>query len=203
MIVILPFFLLIRGAVFIHSTYDLGPWISLLGGMIITSILLFIYMTIVYRWMTKKFGDVDSIQRRGLFALAMTVLYCIYGLFFFSADHIKSPSLRKEISDLHPIIRMASSTFILLDKSMIITDATRQPEDYRKMGLKTLKNSLHYPQKDGYAYAIDLRTNGHGEIRNRGMQLYFWLMGFRTLRHVGTADHLHVSLRNNDRPWVR
>jgi len=26
------------------------------------------------------------------------------------------------------------------------------------------------------------------------MQLYFHLMGFRTLRHVGTADHLHVEL---------
>jgi hypothetical protein len=26
------------------------------------------------------------------------------------------------------------------------------------------------------------------------VQLYFWSMGFSTLRHVGTADHLHVEL---------
>jgi hypothetical protein len=26
------------------------------------------------------------------------------------------------------------------------------------------------------------------------VQFYFWLMGFDTRRHVGTADHLHVEL---------
>jgi len=27
------------------------------------------------------------------------------------------------------------------------------------------------------------------------VQVYFWGMGFNTLRHVGTADHLHVDVR--------
>jgi len=31
-------------------------------------------------------------------------------------------------------------------------------------------------------------------VRNRLVQAYFWSMGFATLRHVGTADHLHVEL---------
>jgi len=39
-----------------------------------------------------------------------------------------------------------------------------------------------------------LRTTGRGFIKNRGVQVYFWLMGFDTRRHVGTADHLHVEL---------
>jgi hypothetical protein len=26
------------------------------------------------------------------------------------------------------------------------------------------------------------------------VQAYFWVMGFDTVRHVGTADHLHVEL---------
>jgi len=31
-------------------------------------------------------------------------------------------------------------------------------------------------------------------VKNRLVQLYFVAMGFDTLRHVGTADHLHVEL---------
>jgi len=49
---------------------------------------------------------------------------------------------------------------------------------------------------------LDLRTIGRSERRNRLTAAYFQLMGFRTLRHLGTADHLHVSLppRSDDEP---
>jgi hypothetical protein len=82
----------------------------------------------------------------------------------------------------------------LIDENLVITDASRVPEDYKKMGLPTNKSSLHYKQKDGYAYALDLRTNGRYEIRNFLIKSYFYFMGFNTLRHVGTDDHLHISL---------
>lgn len=203
LIIVLPFFILIRGSAFIHNNYDLGPWISLGGGAMITAIILFVYMTFIYRRFTKKFGDSDNLKRRSLFALALVVLYCGYGLFFISSDNFKNPDLKSEISELHPLLRMGVSTFILMDKEMIITDASRVPEDYRKMGLKTAKNSLHYKQKDGYAYAIDLRTNNRNEFRNRVMQLYFKLLGFNTLRHVGTGDHLHISLTCHYRRGAR
>ncbi|MFT5619362.1 MAG: hypothetical protein ACI85I_002605 [Arenicella sp.] len=72
--------------------------------------------------------------------------------------------------------------------------------DYKSMGLKTLKNSLHYPQKDGYVHAIDLHTNNRSEFRNRLLKYYFMLMGFHTLRYVGTADHLHISLPIEENP---
>ena len=48
--------------------------------------------------------------------------------------------------------------------------------------------------RESWVHAVDLRTRGRGVIRNRVVQLYFWSMGFSTLRHVGTADHLHVQL---------
>jgi len=203
LIIVLPFFILIRGSAFIHNNYDLGPWVSLGGGAMITATILFIYMTFIYRRFTKKFGDSDNLKRRSLFALALVVLYCGYGLFFISSDNFKNPDLRSEISELHPLLRMGVSTFILVDKDMIITDASRVPEDYRKMGLKTARNSLHYKQKDGYAYAIDLRTNNRNEIRNKAMQLYFNILGFNTLRHVGTGDHLHISLDCHYRKGVK
>jgi len=203
LIIVLPFFILIRGSAFIHNNYNLGPWISLGGGALITASILFVYMTFIYRRFTKKFGDGDNLKRRSLFALSLVVLYCGYGLFFISSNNFKNSALKTEISDLHPLLRMGVSTFILMDSDMIITDASRVPEDYRKMGLKTARNSLHYKQKDGYAYAIDLRTNNRNEVRNRMMQLYFTFLGFRTLRHVGTDDHLHVSLKCHYRKGAR
>ncbi len=200
LVIVLPFFLLIRGSIFIHANYNLGAWISLAGGAILTALILFIYMTFIYRRFTKKFGDSDNLQRRSLFSIALVGVYCAYGLFFISAGNMKSPALKKEITEMHPILRMGISTFILIDKKMIITDASRVPEDYKKMGLKTANNSLHYKQKDGYAYAIDLRTNGRNESRNKMMEFYFNALGFKTLRHIGTGDHLHVSLYCHYRP---
>ncbi len=41
---------------------------------------------------------------------------------------------------------------------------------------------------------MDIHTAGRGFVVNLLVQGYFELMGFRTLRHVGTADHLHVEL---------
>jgi len=82
----------------------------------------------------------------------------------------------------------------MIDKEAVITDTNRVPEDYKRMGLKTNRSSLHYEQEDGYAYAIDLRVRGKSEIRNKLTQWYFDWMGFNTLRHGGSADHLHVSL---------
>ena len=102
LIIVLPFIFLIRGSSFIHNNYNLGAWISLSGGALITAFLLFIYMTYVYKRFTKKFGDSDNLKRRSLFALALVGLYCGYGLFFISSDNFKNPALKSEIHDLHP-----------------------------------------------------------------------------------------------------
>jgi hypothetical protein len=91
-------------------------------------------------------------------------------------------------------MRLALSTLILIDRDILITDMGRVPEDYTTMGLPTNTRTRHYQQPDGWVHAVDLRTSGRGWVKNRGVQLYFWAMGFDTRRHVGTADHLHVEL---------
>jgi hypothetical protein len=63
------------------------------------------------------------------------------------------------------------------------------------MGLPPAEASLHFEQATGYVHALDLRTRGRPEWRNRAVELGFWALGFHSLRHVGTADHLHLSLR--------
>ncbi|HMC55073.1 MAG TPA: hypothetical protein VKH19_07895, partial [Gemmatimonadaceae bacterium] len=90
------------------------------------------------------------------------------------------------------------STVILFDDDLVITDARRVAADYPRMGLPVNDRTMHYGQSDGWVHAVDLRTRGHNEIANRLVQFYFWSMGFSTLRHVGTADHLHVQLRPAD-----
>ena len=87
-----------------------------------------------------------------------------------------------------------TSTLILADGSLVITDTSREAADYRRMGLPVQQRSLHYRQADGWSHAIDLRTSGRAAWQNAWMQVYFEAMGFQTLRHVGTADHLHVAL---------
>jgi hypothetical protein len=87
---------------------------------------------------------------------------------------------------------LAVSTLILADRNAVITDLARTPDDYRRMGLPLNRRSLHYPQADGWVHAVDLRTTSG--LRSLLVEWYFRAMGFDTLRHTGTHDHLHVSL---------
>ena len=194
-VLILPFVALIRGAVYFHSNYNMGPWISLAAGVFITVVLLILYMTVIHGMFSSTLGSIRAFKRRTYIALLMLVGYCIHGLFFISSGNLKHSALSNELRELHPIVRMAVSTIIIIDKDLVITDASRKSSDYEKMGLPVNERSLHYPQKDGYAYAIDLRTRERSFTRNVLLQNYFRMMGFRTLKHTGTAPHLHISLK--------
>jgi len=202
-LLVFPFILLIRGAVYFHDAHHLPPYMAIAGGVLMTVVALFIYFSFLYGKISGKFGNSGSIKRRFIIAFLFVFLYAMHGIFYYSGKNMKNAELKDEITKVHPILRLSVSTVIHLDKGLIITDANRAPEDYKKMGLKSIKNSLHYPQSSGYSHALDLRTNNRSELRNTLLINYFRLMGFRTLRHVGTADHLHVSLKSHDRPSAR
>lgn len=193
----LPFILLIRGSIHLHNTDQYPPSVCLIGGMLLATIAITIYLVFFYGSLT---GEVGSLRRKLWMALILVLGYGIHGLFFFSINNSKTAEVKQEFLQLHPILRVSVSTLIHLDKSLIITDANRQPEDYRKMGMSSKKHSLHYRQSSGYVHALDIRTKGRGMIRNFLIRTYFRLMGFNTLRHGGTADHLHISLLSHDRP---
>ncbi len=202
-LLIFPFILLIRGAVYLHDAHHFMPWFSITGGVLLTVVALFIYFSFIYGKISGKFGNTGSIKRRFVIAFLFVFLYAMHGIFYYSGKNLKSSSLKSEITEVHPILRLSVSTVIHLDKSLIITDANRMPEDYKKMGLKSKNHSLHYKQSSGYSHALDLRTNNRSEVRNFLLKWYFNLMGFRTLRHIGTDDHLHVSLKSHDRPYAK
>jgi hypothetical protein len=188
----LPFFALIRGAVYLHAERGVSAWLALLAGVAVT-------VAIVTAYGVRLAGKVKGgppLRAVALrFALPLVAFYAIYCLLYLSSTHFKSPTEREYYRAIHPLLRLALATVVLFDRDVVITDVARKPEDYARMGLPVNHGSLHLPQRDGYVRAVDLRTAGRGWIRNTVAVAYFRVMGFSTLRHVGTADHLHVELR--------
>jgi hypothetical protein len=186
----LPFLALVKVAVVLYTRgYPTG--LALAGGVACTTIVVTAYAA----WAWHRFtGRVRLALVARRVALPLVVAYSAYALVYLSAGNAKSPQVRAYYASLHPLLRVALSTVILADRDLVVTDLARRPADYQTMGLSANDGSLHYLQRDGYIHAIDLRTAGRGFVRNRLVQAYFWSMGFATLRHVGSADHLHVEL---------
>lgn len=197
LIIALPFAVLVRGAVFIYQNGETPVWLALLVAAFLSAGVVTAYAV----WLARKFTRKGGRGGRALIiplakwvAVPLVVFYCGYSLIYIASVNAKSAPIRAYYRSLHPLLRLSLSTLILVDRDMLITDAGRQPEDYTRMGLPTNTRTRHYRQADGWIHAVDLRTSGRGAIKNRGVQFYFWLMGFETRRHVGTADHLHVEL---------
>ncbi len=195
LLAVLPFFLLIRGGVFAYCEWGLGTWLSLAISAAATVLLVTLYAW----WASRRIGAGKGLKKlltraAGLIGTA----YVAYSLVYVAGANAKSDEVRAEYSALHPLLRVAASALILVDPGAVITDAGRTPDFYRRMGLSPIETSLHFEQQTGFVHALDLRTMGRPEWRNRAADLAFRAMGFHTLRHVGTADHLHVSLRPRD-----
>ncbi len=188
---VLPFYLLVGGSLVLYRGLAVPTWPALLAGVLLTALILLLYARLLVGRVSSRRRVPRPVAKA---VLAVVSAYCLYALVYLSSMHVKEEGLRRQYRSLHPLLRVATSTFILLDRDLVITDIDRQPWDYERMGLPRYERSLHFRQADGYAHAVDLRTIGRGEWRNFLMQAYFQLMGFKTMRHVGTADHLHVSL---------
>ena len=192
LLAVAPFFLLIRGGVFAYREWGWESWPALLASAGATALLL-----ATYGWLASRRAGAGKGLRRAMVRLAalVVVAYVAYALVYVGGANTKSPEVRAEYQQLHPLLRIAASSVILADPAAVITDAGRTEDFYRRMGLPPNEASLHFRQPDGFVHALDLRTNGRPEWRNRTVELAFWALGFHSLRHVGTADHLHVSLR--------
>jgi len=187
-----PFALLIRGGVFAYRAWGLGTWPALILSAVASALLLGAYAW----WATHRFGARRRIRRIvPRVAAGVGIAYVGYALVFIASENVKSDAVQAGYGEVHPLLRVAASSLILVDPGSVITDAARTPEDYFLMGLTPNEASLHFRQETGYVHALDLRTRDRPEWRNRAVELGFWALGFHSLRHVGTADHLHLSLR--------
>jgi hypothetical protein len=127
-------------------------------------------------------------------ALPAVILWSGYSLFHLAQANAKTAGVKSTYTSLHPVLRLAVSSAIVADGELVVTDAKRTAADYRRMGLPVFERTMHYPQRDTWVHAIDVRTVGHSELRNVMLAWYFRTVGLRVVRHIGTADHLHVEL---------
>lgn len=188
---LLPFYALVRGSVYLHEHEGFPAWLALTAGTLLTFVIVAGYTARLLRHATGG----HRFRFAALWvALPVVTFYVVSALVYVSSMNVKSPEVRAYYRSVHPLLRVALATVILVDRRAVITDLGRTPADYARMRLPVNETTLHYRQKDGYVHAVDLRTHGRGFARNGLLRLYFWTMGFDTIRHVGTADHLHVSL---------
>jgi len=190
--IILPFFLLIRTSLYLSFNEGWNAWLSLGGGIGVTVLLLVLYLFLFFRkYPNKKLLAKLSLTGTGILVSS----FCIYGVMYLSSVNAKSDEIRNVYRSMHPVLRVAIATSTLADGDLVVTDISREPDDYAAMGLPINQQSLHFPQTEtGYVHAVDLRTQGRSEIRNILLQYSLEAMGFYTLRHTGTADHLHISI---------
>jgi len=192
---VIPFWLMIRGAVFLYEYYGWHPSLAIVALAGIVGFILLVYVTMLWDWLFGvKHINRTTIKIKVGIVLVFLLTYTGFTLYYLSGKNAKSEEVRKEYKSLHPFLRMAVGTWIWMDGDLLVTDGARRSGDYARMGLPENENSLHYRQVTGYVHAMDLRTRTRGEIRNWLMKTYFQMLGFNTLRHTGTADHLHVSL---------
>lgn len=173
-----------------YSSYK--PFISLSLSFIIVLCIWLICFTGISFLLTGKFKTNRYVKRIMIFTL---VGYVGYSTLFLSNAHIKNKAIKQTYLNLHPVLRVGLTTIILADTDLIITDTQRTKNDYKKLRLSPKERSHHFIQKEtGFVHAVDIRTIGRSEWKNTLVQFGFKLMGFKTLRHTGTADHLHVYL---------
>jgi hypothetical protein len=190
LLAVLPFVALVRVSVFLYLRHGYPGWFAVLAGVGCAMGLVTAYGA----WWSRRLTGLLGLRRARWVAMALVLPFSGYALVYVSSAHAKSEQVRAYYTALHPLLRVALATLLLADREVVMTDLARRPEDYRAMRLPAYDGSLHYVQADGYVHAADLRTRGRGAIENGLIELYFRAMGFETLRHVGTADHLHVEL---------
>ncbi len=188
---LLPFVVLVRVSILVYERYGVSSWPALAIGSTATLVLLLFYV-LVMRVRFQRTASVPPSVRRGLAAVVGG--YVVFTLIYLSGANAKTPEIRQAYTSLNPLLRVATSTVLLMDREAIVTDLGRSREDYLGWGLPVNEASLHFEQTNGFVHAVDLRTRGRPAWRSWVLEIYFLGMGFRTLRHVGTADHLHVSL---------
>jgi hypothetical protein len=187
---ILPFAVLIRGGVFAYREWALETWPALALAVTVTTLFL-----AGYAWAFSRKVGAGKGMRWVLTRGAIAIAYSGDALVYIASANVKSEDIRSQYAAIHPLLRVAASSLILVDPSAVITDAGRSAEDYYAMGLAVNEASFHFEQEDGFVHALDLRTSGRPEWRNRAVEMAFWALDFHSLRHVGTVDHLHLSLR--------
>lgn len=178
-----------RAQLLLLERFPQGGWMVACAGLLIGGLVLGVALVTVF--------TCRSLKRTGLLLLVVPLVVAgvgLAGIARFPENHFKDEQVAGEWQQLQPTLRLALWVVALEDWSMVLTDIARTPEGYVSMKLEAPEESRHYVGEDGYARAVDLRVGDAGALRNWVRQGLLLMMGLETLRHEGTADHLHVEL---------
>jgi hypothetical protein len=192
---VIPFVVLVRTSVYMYLGQGFNGWLAITVGLAAAVTLLLGYAL----YATYKYNNRVGLHPylvRGV--LLLVTAFTLYGVLYYSSTNTKTDAINSYYRSLHPIMRVALTTITLADSDLVVTDIQREPADYAQMGLPENQQSLHYVQSDGYVHAVDIRTRNRAEWKNWMTQAAFRAVGLQTIRHVGTADHLHVYLPLNE-----
>lgn len=190
--IVIPIPVFLRMSVSFYQNHHFGDWTSIILGFIVALIVWSVFGWFVLCKLNKIRYVVRIFRKIAVFVF---VFQLALGSVYISGAHLKNESLKESYRQVHPILRMSIVVSAMISPDLVMTDLSRSRQDYQRMGLPRKEFSLHFVQPSGYVHAIDIRTKGKSEIRNSLLHFGFWICGFSTKRHVGTADHLHVSLQ--------
>ncbi len=193
-LLVLPFVVLVRGAVYLYSARHWPTGLALLAAGALTLGVVTAYGA----WLSRRLtGRARLALVAKWIALPLVLGYCGHALLFLAREHAKGDGVRAEYRATHPLLRLALSTLMLGDQDLVLTDLSRVPADYPAMGLPVYDRTLHYRQADGWTHAVDLRTAGRSGVTNALVQVYFRAMGFR----ASPPDPLSALRRGGTRGW--
>ncbi len=194
LLMVLPLLVLIKGTAMSYYA-EMSYLVSLFIGGFAAFLVLLTYMVAIDRVAGRQIFF-SLWVKFGIAALCV-MSFILYSMYVLNDENVKNRRIASQYTQTHPVLRLGLQSWSLFDRSLVITDIARSHSFYRRHRMRTYYRSLHFPQKhlDGKVYALDIRTKGRGKFRNWMTQVVFRMMGFGTLRHTGTADHLHIELR--------
>ena len=190
-VIVLPFMLFLKLGTFLYLNEWAGSWTSVFYSITATAVVVTATLLLLFR---KIIRSLKAAKRLFISVAVLILLICGFGLISISQERVKHPEDYKTYTQLHPWLRLASATAFIWDDELLLTDTRRTRSDYLNMGLTPYSASLHYMQESGFVHAIDIRTLGRSRFQNAVTQLYYRALGFRVIRHTGTADHIHVEI---------
>src|SRR5256885_7405881 len=104
---LLPFFVLVRGSVFLFTHRGAGAWLALAGGAVGTLVVVTGYAAWISHRLT---GRVNVLALARRVALPLVLAYCAYALIYLSSGNAKSDQVRAYHGPPHPLLPVALST---------------------------------------------------------------------------------------------
>lgn len=164
-------------------------WPGLVAGLLVGGLVFSVFVVVVFTF--------RSLRSTGWMMLAIPLLVAAAGGsgIYFPAGPFADAQVAGQWRQLHPTLRLGLRLAHLVDRGWVVTRIASAPEEAQE-GVDpsaTAEDSLetqHYPDEEGYAWAVDLRFSEAGPVRTWLRQGVFLLMGLKMVPCGENQVHL-------------